>query len=293
MGRFAKPKTQAKSVMMCLQGSVIRSVGRVRDYEGALTRVARYCIDNRISLRELTLKMAVDYLELRSEVVGQKALNQYREAMQAMMVHVTHVLEPDATLPVIKSELEQILESRAYSQQQVALIVEAQTHSNAFATELAYSAGLRAHELLTLLPVTERAADKRPALTSKFAGREGVLYTVQGKGGLVREVLIPYHLASQLEGLRLPEPITITDRRIHYQQHYAINGGNRWSSSFSTASTRALGWSTGAHGVRHSYAQERMVELQVKCGLSRAQALETVSQEMGHFRPSITEVYLR
>lgn len=293
MAKFASAKKQAKSVIKRLQGSIVRSVGSVDIYEGALKQVAQYCIAHRISLRQLTPEMAVNYLEQRAEEVRQSALDKDRRGMQLMMRHVTHMLELNATLPVIKSELDEILESRAYSQQQVALIVEAQTHPNAFATELAYSAGLRAHELLTLLPATERVADKRPALASKFAGRKGVLYTVQGKGGLIREVLIPHHLANRLEELRLAEPITITDRRIHYQQHYAINGGNKWSSSFSTASTRALGWSTGAHGVRHSYAQERMVELQVNCRLNRAQALETVSQEMGHFRPSITEVYLR
>ena len=61
--------------------------------------------------------------------------------------------------------------------------------------------------------------------------------------------------------------------------------------SVSAASERALGWSTGAHGLRHSYAQERMAELQAS--LSRDAALTTVSQEMGHFRPEITETYLR
>jgi hypothetical protein len=35
-----------------------------------------------------------------------------------------------------------------------------------------------------------------------------------------------------------------------------------------------------------------MNELQ-KIGYDRDTALETVSQEMGHFRPDITEVYLR
>ncbi|MDN4711067.1 site-specific integrase, partial [Vibrio parahaemolyticus] len=66
----------------------------------------------------------------------------------------------------------------------------------------------------------------------------------------------------------------------------------KWSNSFSAASKRVLGWSEGAHGLRHSYAQERMHELQ-KAGFNRDLALETVSQEMGHFRPEITEVYLR
>ena len=71
-----------------------------------------------------------------------------------------------------------------------------------------------------------------------------------------------------------------------------IGGGQRWSNSFSAASERTMGRSTGAHGLRHSYAQERMRELQ-RTGMLRDRALETVSQEMGHFRPEITETYLR
>ena len=293
MAKFAGAVKQAASVMKQLQGSIIRSVGTVRNYEQALTQAAHYCVRERFSLRELTPETALNYLQYRGEEVGQKTLDMERQAIQAMMQHVTHQLEPDQRLPVIQSEHEQILHSRAYTPAQVELISEAQTQKNALATEIAYSAGLRAHELLTLLPATERAADQRPALDSKFEGREGVLYTVHGKGGLVREVLLPEHLAQQLEELRLETPRTITDRNIHYTQHYDINGGNRWSSSFTGASNRTLGWSHGAHGLRHSYAQQRMIELQVNHQLSREQALETVSQEMGHFRPDITETYLR
>lgn len=293
MAKFAGAAKQAASVMKQLQGSVIRSVGTVRNYEQALTQVAQYCIDQRMSLRELTPEAALSYLECRGEEIGQKALDTQRQAIQTMMQHVTHQLASEERLPVIKSEHQQILHSRAYTPAQVELISEAQTQKNALATEIAYSAGLRAHELLTLRPVAERAADQRPALDSKFEGREGILYTVHGKGGLVREVLLPEYLAQRLEELRLDEPRAITDRNIYYQQHYDINGGNRWSSSFTGASTRALGWSHGAHGLRHSYAQQRMIELQVYHGLNRDQALETVSQEMGHFRPDITETYLR
>ncbi|KAG1682859.1 Valine--tRNA ligase [Nymphon striatum] len=47
-----------------------------------------------------------------------------------------------------------------------------------------------------------------------------------------------------------------------------------------------------AHGLRHSYAQERMGELRSQ-GLTREYALEIVSQELEHFRPDITEIYLR
>ncbi len=62
--------------------------------------------------------------------------------------------------------------------------------------------------------------------------------------------------------------------------------------SNTTSLPTQLGRSTGAHGLRHSYAQERLDELQ-RAGLSQDLALTTVSQEMGHFRAEITETYLR
>lgn len=280
--------------MKQLQGSVLKSVGTVRNYQQALTRVGEWAKQERIShgLQSMTPELATRYLEQRGQEVGQKTLDMERQAMQAMMRHVTGKLTDTERLAVIKSEHEQALTSRAYTPQQIALIAHAQTERNALPTELAHAAGLRAHELLTLRPAHERPADIRPALESKFAHRAGEKYTVEGKGGLCREVLIPKELASRLEALRLTEPQKITDRGVHYQSHYAINGGHRWSSSFSTASERTLGWSTGAHGLRHSYAQTRMAELQHH-GLTRDLALETVSQELGHFRSDITEVYLR
>ncbi|HBT0298366.1 TPA: site-specific integrase, partial [Klebsiella pneumoniae] len=260
-----------------------------------LTRVAEWMKDNRINhgdLRTLTPAQAITYLEQRGEQVGQKTLDMERQAIQAMMIHVTQTLPAGEHLPVVKSEQAQILSSRAYSPDQVALIAAAQQPANALATAIALAAGLRAHELLTLAPRQERAPDPRPAADSKFAGREGVIYTVQGKGGLVREVLIPSPLAERLEHVRLASPVRVTDRGVFYQSQYAIGGGQRWSNAFSAASMRTLGWSRGAHGVRHSYAQQRMQELQ-KLGLVRDMALRTVSQEMGHFRPEITETYLR
>lgn len=129
-----------------------------------------------------------------------------RQAMQAMMQHVTGQLAHGARIPVIKSEQAQVLTARAYTAPQVALIAAAQTPRHGLATELAYAAGLRAHELLTLRRGEERAADPRPALASKWQGRNGVIYTVHGKGGLVREVLLPHALAERLEAVRLDAP---------------------------------------------------------------------------------------
>jgi integrase len=103
--------------------------------------------------------------------------------------------------------------------------------------------------------------------------------------------MIPTELAHQLETQRLAEPKTVTDRGTHVVQYYDIGAGNAWSLSFSRASTRELGWSTGAHGLRHAYAQERMRELQAT-GVGYLEARGIVSQELGHFRPEITETYL-
>lgn len=293
MPKFAAPAKQAARVLQQLQGRTLRSVGTVRNYEQALTRVAEYIRDQRLNgLRSLTPEQAVRYLEQRGQTVGQKTLDMERQAIQAMMHHLTGQLGPTERLPVVKAATPQKLVGRAYTPLQAQMIAQAQRPSQALATQIAYKAGLRAHELLTLLPLTERPPDDRPALSSKWDGREGVSYTVEGKGGLIREVRIPPELARQLEQQRLDTPRTITDRGIHYQQHYALAGGQRWSNAFSAAAKRVLGWSEGAHGLRHSYAQERLQELQ-RQGLRWEYALETVSQEMGHFRPQITEVYLR
>lgn len=294
----AVAKTQAANVMKTIQGIHIKSVSTVRNYEEALSRVAQYA--NRelnIGLRKMTPDQAINYLEERGESVRQKTLDLERQAIQAMMRFNSNKLDINDRIPTIKSALATIEKSRSYTTEQVKMIIGSQQGQNALSTQITYAAGLRSHELLTLLPLSERAADTRKekekeAIQHKFSGRSGERYTVKGKGGLCREVLIPTHLAQQLEARRLETPKKITDRHVHYTQHYDIRGGRTWSSSFSRLSTRILSWSSGGHGLRHSYAQERMYELQ-NSGMNRQLALKTVSLELGHFRAGITEVYLR
>jgi integrase len=193
------------------------------------------------------------------------------------------------------------LTSRFYTPLQVERVMRCQTESNALATRIAYEAGLRAHELLTL----RRAGEDRPSghrrwRPERFLGRDGVRYVVTGKGGLKREVLLSRETAALLEARRLAAPREVRDRGVRYASIYDLNGGNRWAVSFSDASERALNWSRGAHGLRHSYAQERMRELQGlrdsagrPAGLPYRDAKEVVSQELGHFRAEIVETYLR
>ena len=302
MGRFRSPESQARHAVgqklaigrpshgQDNKDGRIHSLGSARTYEDSLKGVAAYIAEQRIDtggkgLASLTPEIALNYLEVRSEHVGQKQLDKDRQAIQVLL---------GCKLPVLKSEFEQAVESRAYTRQQIELIAGAQSKGHSLATRIAANAGLRAHELLTLLPHDARAASAHRTWTEeRFEGRgEFQRFTVTGKGGLTREVAIDSDLVSILETVRLSEPRQVDDRKIYYMQHYEMGGGKRWSDSFSKASLRELGWSSGAHGVRHTYAQERMRALQ-SLGYQYVDALSIVSQEMGHFRPEITEVYLR
>ncbi|WDT84709.1 site-specific integrase [Alteromonas sp. 009811495] len=292
MPKFAKASTQAHNVIKALtKAEKIQSLGTARNYEEALKRVSFWVKENKLNgLQSLSLEQARFYLEYRAESVGQKTLDMERQALQVMM-QLNGKLPDSGKLYIVKSELAEATRSRAYTSNQAEAVSQGQLYKHSLATQIAYAAGLRAHELLTLARCEERQPDRRKALSSKWDGRSGSLYTVVGKGGLKRHVLIPAALVNQLEQRRLKSPVTVVDRQIKYLQRYDIGGGKKWSDSFNKASNHKLFFSTGAHGLRHSYAQDRMVELKA-LGYSRAIALETVSQEMGHFRPEITEIYL-
>ena len=296
MPRFRAPKAQAEHAIarkLALgtgrhdhrNDGRIHSLGTARGYGQALKGFADYLREHRLGdLPGATDQEARQYLAERSHQVGQKTLDLDRQAIQ---MHLGLRLE------VVRSDRESALSTRSYTPAQVERIASAQSEANGLATRLAYHAGLRAHELLTLRPAGERSASgHRQWSADRFAGREGVRYTVVGKGGLVREVLLTRELAAAVEARRLEEPRLVVDRGVQYVQCYTIGGGRSWSQSFSSASRRELGFSNGGHGLRHSYVQERMDELQRR-GLAYEQARATVAQEVGHFAGETTEAYLR
>ena len=302
MPSFARPEKQAaKAIRRSLalgearhgqrEDGRIHSVGTARGYLQTLKGLARWDRANGgRGLQHLTHQRALAYLYERAKAVCQKTLDLDRQAIETVLPQVEG-------LPRVRSEIASRGHGerpRAYTAEQIGLIAQAQSPRYALATEIAAAAGLRAHELLTLLPADERPPSRhREWGDERFRGLDNpTRYTVVGKGGLVREIAIPTSLAARLEATRLPAPLEIMDRGVRYQQRYDIAGGQRWSSSYSQAAKRALGWSTGAHGVRHTYGQSRMDTLQ-GMGMSYPDALAIVSQEMGHFRGNITEVYLR
>lgn len=298
----------------------IRSIKTKERYESSLRGVARSMLPKGLNLRTMTLADAVEYLEQRALTLSQSTVDSDRKALNALFRLVTKKLGSDERLPVIKALRETIYKTRAYTRAQVALILSIIKPLHVLSTLIALEAGLRGHELFTLnrpeLQPAHRRNHKDPMELRKlkFDRRDGVIYTVKGKGGLIREVLIPHELAALLEQCRLDTPKHVTDGRIHYRQHYDISAGTKWARAFSRASKKALGWSNGAHGLRHTYAQERFSELASSAWLDRRHQeiasakslkivdaaalyrkmrLTIVSHEMGHFRWQITDTYLR
>ena len=265
----------------------IHSRGTFAKYVSAL-KIAGEWIEKQFGVKRIDAiktEHAQAYLDHRQTEVGQKQLDADRLALR--------FCKNVGDLDRIKTDKTETKSGRAYTPKQIEMIAGRQAARNALATRIAYSAGLRAHELQTLRRASEHPpSHHREWRVDRFTGRSGERYVVTGKGGLIREVMISHALARALEARRLDEPRTIRDREIAYELRYDIGGGAAWSQSVSATAKNALGWSTGAHGVRHTYAQERMKELQGK-GYTYPTAKLVLSQELGHFREDVVNAYLR
>lgn len=306
MPRFAKAATQAHKAAKHLaahgtprtasrEHGAVSSLGTERSYRQSLTGFAQHLKDHRAGdLYGASPDQARAWLAARAQSVGQTTLDRDRQALNAWYAHRgTPLGAARAAHQSVVTRRGLADQSRHYTRGQITAIAAAQTPRNALATTVAREAGLRAAELATLARAAEQPADVRAWRADRFIGRDaGVRYTVIGKGGLVREVALSRATAERLEAQRLATPTAVRDREIDRVQRYAIGHGQAWSQSFSDASRRTLGWSAGAHAVRHSYAQDRLEQIQQQ-GYGYEPAREIVAQELGHFRDQTTETYLR
>ena len=302
MARFRSAEKQAEYAVNAVNGiktprhnskndNKIHSVGTRRNYKSALKIASNWLMENgnRHGLNKMTPELAKTYLIERSKTVTQKTLDRDRQALQFL---------PEITekLAVIQSQIPDGKlgqQSRAYTHEQINLIMLHQSPREALSTALVTKCGLRTHELYTIRTEQEQPANIREKwLPSRFYGLKGKRFTVTGKGGLIRLVIIPYDLAKKLEEVRRDEPVTIVDRTVFYKSHYDLIGGQRLSQRFSETSYNLFKWSHGIHGLRHSYVQSRMEYLQSK-GFTFNAALEVVAQEVGHFNFKTTLGYLR
>lgn len=274
------------------------SVRSFKDTASTLARVASHLGVNK--LRDITLAQANNYLESRREQLSKRTPFAHVQKQSGMISQKTLDSERKALSLLLNENIARVYtpvtsnaNSRAYTHDQVEAIKRAQSERNSISTQIAHESGLRASELFTIRRADEmEITHTRVWHKDRFVGMEGTRYIVKGKGGLIREVILSNETAQKLESYRLDEPIERKDRGVNYQSYYDIGAGNAFSSSFSDSSNRSLGFSNGAHGLRHQYAQNRLNEIK-QLGYSDKEARLILSQELGHFRASITHVYLR
>lgn len=240
---FAKSATQAKRAMALIKNDV-KSVGTNRNYCQSLKLFCDYLKEcsgsKKADLLGATKEQAQAYLEKRAHEVSQKTLDMDRQAIQKLLTKTGAMSDGEKFLgddgKIIKSDIKTNLTSRAYTEEQIHAICERQQAHNALATEIAWKAGLRAHELLTIerKDDSKHIATYRPNKESeakfghlRFSGREGDLYIVVGKGGHIREVILPKDLAQRLEETKLETPRIVKDREVYYTQKYDISGGDK------------------------------------------------------------------
>ena len=276
----------------------IRSFSTANQFEGIYRRVSHWLEKERIDtpLNKITQAQAMRYLMGRASDIQQK---QWANERNALQIHLRNI-HSDKSIELTRytSEREEPKNApRAYSREQIKqVIASCKDPKMKVAIAATYQGGLRAKELFTLCPESERPVDHRVDewRSDRFSGgrEHWVSYTVIGKGKLPREVRLSpevHHLVSQL---RLTESIGVKDRGIGYEQRYDLPGGQAFSQAFKGICDQAIGWSNGPHGLRHSFAQERLVELMAD-GRTEEEALPILAQETGHWAEANLRYYLR
>jgi integrase len=264
----------------------LASVGTERNYRTALVGFATWGLANRgRHFKNLTQEDGVVYLQTRRFVVKQATLDLDRQALSWWFKF---------KYPMVCSEVKTLLTHRAYTELNIQFLVwTAPSQRHALSLELLVATGSRTVDLLTIGRIDDFPKSERTWLAERFVGRENwPRYVVVSKGGLIREVALPAELAQRLEATRLDVRRRIENREGHYWQYFDLLGGQKFSQWFSRHSLRALGWSHGAHGLRHTYVQRRLLEVQCQ-GFKHEDALIIVSQEIGHFSTANTKTYCR
>jgi len=278
-----------------LSGPWVTSKKSAKIYKGLMKKVSvEMRIHYKSTLEQMTPEQFREVLQRFSGELTQGSLDNMRVAGQKGFGQMAK--HSDQKFDRVKSTVDQILKARAYSNEAIKVI-----HNNGLSekhklsVEVIAVGGPRTADLFTLRRIEEQPRSERDQVELYPDKLGWVPYTVHGKGGMIYTVMLPKELSDRVEATRI-DPREYKDRGIksdpRYPQVYNLVCGQALSTAFTRASHKTLGFSNGIHGLRHSYAQRRMHEL-AKLGHDRDQALLVVSQEMGHIRPEITEVYLR
>lgn len=173
-----------------------------------------------------------------------------------------------------RQELPKADPHRAYeSPEKVIAEIQDLKHQTAARSQL--ESGARIHEISLIKPHQLKGIGLDRATDEKC----GVI-EIQGKGGKIRELHIGITTYEKISNVIETEGKFCIDKNAYRAElrHACESIGERYS---------------GAHGLRWTYAQERMEILQAKYTMTYEQSLLEVSRQLGHERADITEHYLR
>ena len=148
---LGKPRHKSRNKGM------IHSLGTARSYQQALKQFCTWIQTRRLGdLRSATESMVLDYLTERRAQIGQKTLDRDRQAAEFLLRQNGVDVKMSRLFTTASGDRNLASVSRAYTSEQVNAIAGRQSGRTALSTRIAYAAGLRAHELLTIRPKSEQ-----------------------------------------------------------------------------------------------------------------------------------------
>jgi integrase len=279
-------------------GAILRSDRTVDRYKGDLARAAE-AIQKEFGikrLKDITQVQAQTYIDQRlKDKIRVRTIQGYAKALE-LLPNVADLIVPSRATDLCDKPTG----TRAYTMAQINEIQKLlNSPKSQLACQIILESGCRAQDLASLrLDQENSIANARLTKlhSDRFAGREQwVKVNFIGKGGHEYVSTISLSTAKILEKIRLENPRDFRERQqenVVAKQYYDLPAGKVLSTQWSRAADQALGLKRGLHGLRHSFAQERLKDMQ-RAGMVWEKALECVSQQMGHYRASEVKTYLR
>ncbi len=221
------------------------------------------------------------YLESKiADGIKYSTFQKYSAALEKLEIALNKYAETHDTgkeyhfdLSSVREQAREVLErtqvTRAYENPQ-ALINSIQNPEYHVIAQAQYEGGFRISEL--------------NHLSEKNFKENNTFQVISGKGGKDREVPLSKETYQALQSL--------LDKADKSDGKYKFNM-DAYRNALKEAAQTSNQEYTGSHGLRWNFAQEKFMELQRDHGKTYEQALQIVSNLLGHERADITEHYLR
>lgn len=249
----------------------------IKDIESISNRKVEAFLRDKIE-RDISYKNFENHCSYMTKL--EKALNDYAASENTGKTY-SFDKAINYTKSIASERLEKNIDARVYDRP-ADIVNNIKDEKFNLSASLMYEGGARINEA-SLIDSSRLGGYKEDELR----GRVGVitLHGADTKGGKQRDLIVSEKTYQRLSDYVNRNGELRIDR----------NNGERQElrEAIRDASIRSDQSYTGAHGLRHNFAVDRVTQLQSEGLRSYQEAIAIVSREMGHERPSITEHYLR